>query len=513
MSSNSHSARGDDGAAEPESPLRGYLGILRRRWWLVALILIATPVCAYLITKSQTRQYEASADVVISGPSASAVAPGIGQSTDPERTAATQERLARLPAVARRVIESQGLTGETQSDFLGRSSVASTSGADILTFSVRDSNPARAVRLATVYAYAFTQYRTEVESAAIAAARQGLGRQMQDLKAAGRADSALYRSLAARDEQLATAAVLPDLGAVVVQPALEGKQVAPHPARNAALGVGLGILLAIGAAFFAEAIDTRVRSGDEVEARLRRPVLGYLPAGTRVSGRGKPLTMLVAPSSTDAEAVRMLRASFDYARLESGMRSVMFSTFGPVDGKPAVAGNLAVALARSGRNVVLCDLDARSPSVAGMFGVNGAAGITDVALNDARLTEALIAVPVRNGDSSDGSPAQLETLTGTLRVVPLGSLKPPSPGEFVGSREVAGVLTELSTGADVVLVEAPPILAVSDPIALSASVDGLVLVTTLHGLRRDTLTAVERSLASFSAPLLGVVIVGAPENA
>jgi Mrp family chromosome partitioning ATPase len=64
-----------------------------------------------------------------------------------------------------------------------------------------------------------------------------------------------------------------------------------------------------------------------------------------------------------------------------------------------------------------------------------------------------------------------------------------------------------------VLVEAPPILAVSDPIALSASVDGLVLVTTLHGLRRDTLTAVERSLASFSAPLLGVVIVGAPENA
>ncbi len=134
----------------------------------------------------------------------------------------------------------------------------------------------------------------------------------------------------------------------------------------------------------------------------------------------------------------MLRASFDYARLESGMRSIMFSTFGPVDGKPAVAGNLAVALARSGRNVVLCDLDVRSPSVAGMFGVNGGAGITDVALNEARLTEALIAVPVANGDSPNGGgAAQLETLTGTLRIVPLGTLNPPSPAEFVGSSAVA----------------------------------------------------------------------------
>ena len=514
MSSNSYPARGDDGAADPESPLRGYLGVLRRRWLLAAIILIATPVCAYLITKSQTPRYDASADVVIGGPSASTVAPGIGQSTDPARAAATQQRIARLPAVARRLVETERLSGETASSFLGRSDVTSDSNADILTFSVRDSNPAEAVRLATAYAQAYTQYRTQVESAAIAAARRDLQRQMQNLKAAGRGDTALYRSLAARDEQLAAAEVLPDLGAVVVQPALDATQVSPHPKRNAALGIGLGILLAIGAVFFAEAIDTKVRSGNEVEARLRRPVLGYLPAGARASGEGRQLTMLAAPSSKDAEAIRMLRASFDYARLESGMRSIMFSSFGPVDGKPAVAGNLAVALARSGRNVVLCDLDVRSPSVAGMFGVNGAAGITDVALNEARLTEALIAVAVRNGDSPNGAgAAQLETLAGTLRIVPLGTLNPPSPAEFVGSSAVAGVLGELSTGADVVLVEAPPILAVSDPTALSASVDGLILVTTLHGLRRETLTAVERSLASFSAPLLGVVVLGAPENA
>jgi succinoglycan biosynthesis transport protein ExoP len=513
MSSTSHPVRADDGAAEPESPLRGYLSVLRRRWLLVAIILIATPVCAYLITKSQTPQYESSADVVVGGPSSSTVAPGIGRSTDPARAAATQERLARLPAVARRVVENEGLAGETASDFLGRSNVTSDANADILTFSVRDSNAAKAVRLATAYAQAFTQYRREVESAAIGAARRDLKRQMQDLDRTGRGDTPLHASLAARDEQLAAAEVLPDLGAVVVQEATDSTQVSPHPTRNAALGIGLGILLMIGAAFFAEAIDTKVRSGDELEARLRRPVLGYLPAGADGSGKRRQLTMLAAPSSKDAEAVRMLRASFDYARLEAGMRSVMFSTFGAVDGKPAVAGNLAVALARSGRNVVLCDLDARSPSVAGIFGLNGGAGITDVTLNQARLTEALIPVPVRNGDSSSGgATAQLETLAGTLRVVPLGTLNPPSPAEFVGSRAVADVLGELSTGADVVLVEAPPILAVSDPIALSASVDGLVLVTTLHGLRRETLTAVERSLASFSAPLLGVVVLGAPEG-
>jgi capsular polysaccharide biosynthesis protein/Mrp family chromosome partitioning ATPase len=495
---NTYLGRGDDDFPESGTSLRDYAAILRRQLWLVLLILVLTPILAYAITASQSAVYEASADVVIGG---SGGAPSIGQSTDAERFAATQERLARLPAVARRVIASEQLD-ETASAFLGHSSVSVTSGADVLTFSVRDGDPSTAIRLASSYAHEFTLYRTSVEHAAIAGARKDLQTRMKALAAAGRKETPLYRALAAKDQQLAAAAVLPDLGAVVVQPAAEATQISPHPARNTVLGLGLGVLLALGAAFLAEALDTRVRSADEVERRLQRPILGLLPAADQFAGRGRPL-MLTDPNGSDAEAVRMLRASFDFVRIESKVRSVMFSSFGDLPDKPAVAGNLAIALARAGRNVTLCDLDCRNPTIGRMFGVEGV-GITDAALRETRLAGALARIPITGaaGIATPSVPAR-----GSLTVVPLGTMMPPSPADFVGSQAVADVLTALASEADVLLVEAPPMLAVSDPIALSANVDGMILVGSLPGLTRDTLSALDRALTASAAPLLGVVLL------
>lgn len=473
---------------------------------MIAVIVIVTPVCAYLITMGQSSVYEASADVVI-GTSSSTIVPGIGQSADAERTAATQQRLARLPAVARQVIASQGLQ-ESASEFLGHSSVSVTSGADILTFSDRSSNSAQAVQLASAYARAFVGYRTTVENGAIAVARHDLRGRINRLKASGASGSALYRALVARDEQLAAAEVLPDLGAVVVQPAVDAAKVGPHPARNTALGIGLGLLLAIGAAFLAEALNPNVRSAEEIEERLGRPVLGRLPPG--LAAQSAPLMMISNPANAAAESVRMLRATFDFARLESGAKSVMFTEVGELGAQPAVAANLAVALARAGRNVILWDLDCRNPSFADLFDLRDRPGVTDVALKGATLADALAEVRTEIGELP-GTVAS-GTSAGSLHVLPLGTLVPASPADFVGSRAVADIAAALSAQAEVVLIEAPPLLSVSDAAALSSGVDAIVLETWGASLRRDALVEADRALSAFSAPLLGVIILETQSN-
>src|SRR5687768_10177697 len=140
---NSEYTRND--AFVPPAPTLGeYLAVLKRRGWIVAIIVLVTPAFALFLTSLQKPVYEASAQVLIGRPNLATDLFGIGASSDPERAAATQEKLARLPDVAQRVLREAGLKDRSAGDFLDQSSVSATSGADLLTFSVRTSDPALA---------------------------------------------------------------------------------------------------------------------------------------------------------------------------------------------------------------------------------------------------------------------------------------------------------------------------------------------------------------------------------
>ena len=329
---------------------------------------------------------------------------------------------------------------------------------------------------------------------------------MKRLAAAGQTHSPLYLALTASDEQLVTTQALPQQGAVVVQPAVDATQVAPQTARNTMLGIGLGILLAVGAAFLAEALDTRVRSSGEVSRLLHAPILAEVPAQGRPLPRSQRLTAVTDASTPAAERIRMLRTSFDLARKESGTRTVMFSDVGRERQSATTVGDLAVALARSGRDVVLCDFDSRSRSLGDLFHINGRPGVSDVAAGRAALQDVL--VPVALSELSQDGESTTANGSGRLRFLPLGPHVAGNPGDFVGQPAVAETLAELTRSADLVLVQVPPLLEVSDAMALSESVDGIVLLTDLSDLERDRVAAVERMLDATSTPVLGIVVFG-----
>ena len=281
------------------------------------------------------------------------------------------------------------------------------------------------------------------------------------------------------------------------------------------LGFVLGAMLGIGLAFLWNALDTRIRGAAEVGDRLGLPLLARVPEPPRRLRNERKLVMLEDPNCAQAEAFRMLRTNLEFANLERGARTIMVTSGLEEEGKSTTVANLAIAFARTGKRVALVDLDLRRPMLARFFELNGRPGLTDVALEHVDLEEALAKVPITSahdaGDPDTNGRMHFNGnvgMDGLLEVLPSGPL-PPDAGEFIQSRVVRQILDELTARADIVLIDAPPMLHVGDPMALTANVDAVVLVARLNVLRRPMVTEVRRMLSSAPSVTLGFVLTGA----
>jgi len=165
------------------------------------------------------------------------------------------------------------------------------------------------------------------------------------------------------------------------------------------------------------------------------------------------------------------------------------------EGKSTTAANLAVTMARAGKRVALVDLDLRRPYLHRFFELGGRPGVTNVALGDASLEDALASI-------------DLDEAIGELHVLTTGPL-PPDPGEFVGTHQLREILTRLREGFDAVVIDSPPLLRVGDAMRLTSYVDGLVVVTQLNLVRRRMLTELKHLLDAIPARKLGFVVAGA----
>jgi polysaccharide biosynthesis transport protein len=500
--------------------LLSHLGVLARRKWVVLLTLVITPVVALVLALRQTPLYQGSSVVLLNNQNVAASVSGVAASNavlDPIRVAQTQADLARVPEVARRTLAAAGIHGRTALDFLNASSVSTTTNADLLTFDVTDRAPAVATRLATEYARQFVAYRSELDSAAFDRARKGIERRLDQLRAAGATGSPLYIDLTAKRQQLIAIESLQTAGALVVRSADSATRVRPRPVRTSLLGLVFGLVIGVGLAYLIEAIDTRVKSAEEIEEQLGLPLLARLPSPPR---RQREPGATAMPSLSDAagpyaESIRTLRARLDLVRRDPGIRVVMVTSGTGGEGKSTMIANLAVALAEAGRRVVLCDLDARRPVIDRFFGLEGRPGLIDVALGQIELEHALgeVAIPDKpywprqqavNGNSG-------HSVRGVLEVLTFGRT-PPDPAEFVGSDRVAEILEILRARADIVLVDAPALLDVGDAMTVSSKVDALLVVTRLDVSRRPMLRELHRVLASCPAPTLGFVLTGVSTN-
>jgi Mrp family chromosome partitioning ATPase/capsular polysaccharide biosynthesis protein len=512
--------------------LGDYLHVVRRRKWLILATSALFLAAALVRSSQQDPLYTASSEVLLNrAPVVTDITGGGNQtfSQQPDRVAKTEAAVAAVPAVAARVLREADVSDMTVEQFLARSSATAKTDADLLVLSVKAGNAEQAATLASEYARQFSEYRKEIDTATLRAAQSRLDDRIAELRASKDADKDVLADLEGQAQQLGTAEALATGNTSVIRTptTADATKIRPRPFRDAVLAGAIGLLLGIVIAFLRDAVDTRIRAAEEIGDRLGVPLLARIPEPPRPLQMSDGLVMLADPNGREAEAFRMLRTNLDFVNVERGARTVMVTSASQRDGKSTTVANLAVALARAGKNVVLVDLDLRRPYLHRFFDLAEEPGATNVVLEQASVDQALskvwasevpaetTATPAASGarrSSRAKDPARSGAngrapAGSVLEVMPSGTL-PPNPGEFVSTRALATLLDRLREQADFVLIDAPPMIGIGDAMTISAKVDGIVLVTRMNRLRRPLLFELHRLLETSPTPLLGFVVTG-----
>ena len=277
----------------------------------------------------------------------------------------------------------------------------------------------------------------------------------------------------------------------VVQPAqVPGGAISPNVTRNLALGFMLGLMLGLGLAVLRSVLDTKIRTRQDVASITDDPVLGRIVFDPDAATR--PLLVQDDPTSPRAEAFRAFRTNLQFLKVEGNPRSFVFTSAGPSEGKSTTAANLAIAIAQAGSTVCLVDGDLRKPRVADLMGVEGAVGVTDILIGRVTLAEAL---------QGWGQP--------NLVVLPAGH-RPPNPSELLGSQEMGDLISNLKAQFDYVIVDAPPVLVVTDAALIAKDVGGALMVTAVGEARKDALSDALGTMERIDARVLGIVMTKVP---
>lgn len=284
--------------------------------------------------------------------------------------------------------------------------------------------------------------------------------------------------------------------AVVIEPAKRGSQVGPDFAKIMAIGSILGLLAGFGLACLIELADKSFRSPDDLMAELGIPVLSHIPfmreaKKRRVeSGVGNALITVLRPKSRTAEAYRSVRTALYFST--SGEVNKIVQVTSPVagDGKSTLAGNLAVAIAHSGKRVLLLDADLRRPTVHKVFGLSNKQGVSTVVSGNCPLQDATHDTEVEN-----------------LSILTCGP-RPDNPSEMLLSPEFEQLLEYVRAAFDFVVIDSPPILAVTDPASVAARADGVIVTLRLAKRSRDLAKRAVDQLQNVGANILGVVVNG-----
>ena len=213
-------------------------------------------------------------------------------------------------------------------------------------------------------------------------------------------------------------------------------------------------------------------------------------------GNTHTLITLTNPRSPVSEAYRTLRTNLEFFSLDEPIRTLVVTSPGAEEGKSTVLANLAVALAQGGKRVILVDCDLRRPTQHTLFGLDNATGLTTMMLDEA----------------AQADPPLRETPVDGLRVLPAGP-PPPNPAELLGSRRMKGTLAALLKKADVLLFDAPPVLAVTDALVLAVQTNGVLLVVKAGGTTREHVQQAKERLERVNARIVGAVLNNAPTDA
>jgi capsular exopolysaccharide synthesis family protein len=267
----------------------------------------------------------------------------------------------------------------------------------------------------------------------------------------------------------------------------------PKKKLNLLLAIVVGLTLGVGLAFFLEYLDNTIKLPEEVKNQLGIAYLGPIPAfdtGMETDGIPPELVTLHSPKSTASESFRGVRTGILFSSPDRSPQVVMISSAGPAEGKTACAANLAISMAQSDPRVILLDCDMRRPRLHHVFNFEREKGISSYLVGSNSLEEVILRTQLDN-----------------LHVIPCGPI-PPNPAEILGSNKMRQLLDRLRQDYSRIVIDTPPLTAVTDSVVLAPYTDGVLLVIRAGETPRPLIQNALGHLHSVKAPILGAVLNG-----
>jgi capsular exopolysaccharide synthesis family protein len=301
----------------------------------------------------------------------------------------------------------------------------------------------------------------------------------------------IYQSLMQRAKETSVAGELKSSNIRIVDRAeVPRSPISPRLFLSLLLALSGGGLLACGVAFFFEYLDSRIKTPEEIETHLNLAAIGLIPALGKSWRQGEPLITNGVPPNF-AEAFRALRTNVLFSAAEKGCRVIVVTSSAPKEGKTIVASNLAIGFAHAGQRVLLMDADLRRSRVHEVFALEQEPGLSNLLVGDAKVSDA-----VRRTD-----------VPGLC--VLAGGRVPPNAAELLGSTRFKDFLATLRGQFDWVIIDSPPVMAVTDPNILANLADSVVFVVaaemTGYKIARRAVEQLERSRATFAGAVLNRV--------
>jgi capsular exopolysaccharide synthesis family protein len=265
---------------------------------------------------------------------------------------------------------------------------------------------------------------------------------------------------------------------------------APSPALNAIIGAFLAFAATAGIVTLTEYLDDTVKDDESVSKLTGLPVVGHVAQFSRPGRPGEQLRAGVDPTSREAEAYRSMRTNVTFGMGDQqGVKRLLFTSPGPGEGKSTTAANLAVVFGLAGSRVLVVDADLRRPSQHRIFGLPNSSGLTNVLANSGVSLEQAVQ----------------RTAHERVWVLPSGPI-PANPSELLGSGRMNSLLAAVEPHFDIIILDAPPVLAVTDPAVLSSVVSASVVVVQHGKTRSNELKSAVQRLAVAGKPIAGIVI-------
>ncbi|EWT06971.1 chromosome partitioning protein [Intrasporangium chromatireducens Q5-1] len=428
--------------------LQDYLRVVRKRWRVIAFVTLLVLALSAAFTMMSTKIYASTTQFFVSTSVGDNVAALQQGNTFTQQRVKSYSQLLESPKVLDPVIEDLGL--EVTPDTLA-SQVSSTVPLDtvILEVTVTETSPQQAAKIAASIDKVFPKTIEEIERV-----QSGEGSPVK---------------------------------VTVVKPAdVNPTPISPRPSRNLALGLVLGLLLGFGVALLREVLDTTVKSQRDVTAVTHKTVIG----GIAYDGDAPdhPLIVQVDPRSQRAEAFRVVRTNLQFIDVANPPKSIVVTSSLPGEGKSTTTANLALSIAETGAKVCVIEGNLRRPRLLDYLGFEGSVGLTDVLIG--RLDVEDVLQPFGRT---------------TLSVMGAGPI-PPNPSELLGSANMERLIEALSARFDYILIDAPPLLPVTDAAVLSTVVDGALVIVGAGVVAKDELKHAIDSLDAVNGQVLGLIL-------